>query len=532
MSICGVEAGSEIPQELLGGDYNLLPYRSVPYQQTQPTHLAALGQLFGLNPPAPDKARILELGCAAGGNIMPVAALYSETQSLGIDLSERQVEDGNARIKALKLKNIEIRHDDIARFQTDGEQFDYIICHGVYSWIPPEAQDAVFRIAAETLTDGGILYVSYNTYPGWHLRTIVRDICQYHAGGEGEPKLRVARARWVLEQLANMSNEASPYGQLLRNEAKLNARLPDSYILGEFLATHNEPCFFHEFIARAAERGMHFFSETDLASSIPESLDAETAKLVRQIAGDSGSALEQYMDFFAGRQFRRSLLVRKSDVGRINRSLTIDRIANLHLASLLRHDEGASKDGQFVFTGQGGAIRFDQPVLNELLTYMQEAFPDTRTLKEILEYLSSKGLVNDKAMAGEVVKVLFNLITGGKVRVSATPLKSGRASDRKPVLWALAMAEIKAGQNWVSSRSHAPIGVDKKLRALLPHVDGKHTHKALQGKVIDALKAGDITVKGLEANPKTSRKSLEPAAKQILSKFLKYLEHHALLAPQ
>lgn len=90
----------------------------------------------------------------------------------------------------------------------------------------------------------GLLYVSYNIYPGWNLRKTVRDICIYHAGEEGPPQGRVERVCWALQAMAENASDDSPYGQLLRDEAELTAKLPDSYILGEFLVPHNEPVFF------------------------------------------------------------------------------------------------------------------------------------------------------------------------------------------------------------------------------------------------------------------------------------------------
>ena len=170
-----------------GGDYDALPYVSVPYHQTQPARLAGIARLFGMDAPDASRASVLELGCASGGNIVPLAARFPEARFVGVDLSARQVADGQARIAALGLTNIEIVQGDIATVDLSSRRFDYVICHGVYSWVPPEVQEAMFRIMAKTLAGNGIAYVSYNTYPGWHLRTVVRDICLRHAGSARAP---------------------------------------------------------------------------------------------------------------------------------------------------------------------------------------------------------------------------------------------------------------------------------------------------------------------------------------------------------
>ena len=99
----GIGLSRHIAAHSVPTDYDLLPYPSMPIAYTQPAHLAALGTLFGLAPPAAEHARVLELGCAAGGNIIPLAARFPEASFLGIDLSQRHIADGQDRIAALGL---------------------------------------------------------------------------------------------------------------------------------------------------------------------------------------------------------------------------------------------------------------------------------------------------------------------------------------------------------------------------------------------------------------------------------------------
>ena len=125
-------------------DYDLLPYPSMPITYTQPAHLAALATLFGVAAPGVDRARVLELGCASGGNIIPLAVRFPNASFTGVDLSNRHVGDGRERIAALALKNIRLQQGDLTTFDLGGEQFDYVICHGVFSWVPKAAQDAMW----------------------------------------------------------------------------------------------------------------------------------------------------------------------------------------------------------------------------------------------------------------------------------------------------------------------------------------------------------------------------------------------------
>jgi SAM-dependent methyltransferase len=155
-------------------DYDLLPYPSMPITHTQPAHLAALARLFGAAAPAVDRARVLEFGCAAGGNIIPLAARFPRASFTGIDLSHRHIADGHKRIAESAIENISLQQGDLTTLDLAGQQFDYVICHGVFSWVPKPTQDAILRLCRDVLAPDGVVTISYNVLPGWHLRMAVR----------------------------------------------------------------------------------------------------------------------------------------------------------------------------------------------------------------------------------------------------------------------------------------------------------------------------------------------------------------------
>src|SRR5207247_7326990 len=119
--------------------------------------------------------RVLEIGCASGGNLLPMAEALPEASFLGIDLSERQINEGQQAIAALGLGNVELRHLNVLEIGPDFGLFDYIVCHGVYSWVPPVARDKILEVCRKNLAPNGVAYVSYNTLPGWHMRGMIRD---------------------------------------------------------------------------------------------------------------------------------------------------------------------------------------------------------------------------------------------------------------------------------------------------------------------------------------------------------------------
>src|SRR5262245_50731672 len=286
--------------------YDELPYESKPIYRTHPDGMAAVATIFGLQPSPIAQCRVLELGCAAGGNLLAMAQCLPEAHFVGIDLSPRQIDEGQDAIKALGLKNVVLKAASILDVSDDFGTFDYIVCHGVYSWVPPAVQDKILSICSKNLSPNGIAYVSYNCYPGWHARGMIRDMVCYHTRKTQASVARAREARQFLGFLARTVWEGSPYGALLREEDRLWNKVTDTYLVHEQLEDHNHPVYFHEFAERATGHGLQYLAEAEFSP-----LDAETpAEVCEAFDGWAGNVLEweQYLDFLRNRTFRRSLL--------------------------------------------------------------------------------------------------------------------------------------------------------------------------------------------------------------------------------
>ena len=156
--------------------YDEFPYKTVPFAQTHPDRLATLAWLFGLEPTPIERCRVLELGCSSGGNLIPMAATLPHSEFIGIDFSAVQISQGAADVAALGLANVRLLQIDLRDFGEVFGSFDYIVAHGVYSWVPNDVQEKMLDICARQLSPSGVAYISYNTLPGWRLRGAVRDV--------------------------------------------------------------------------------------------------------------------------------------------------------------------------------------------------------------------------------------------------------------------------------------------------------------------------------------------------------------------
>ena len=198
--------GREGQQEALTG-YDRVPYPGHPFAQTHPDRLATVATLFGLRPAPPDACRVLELGCGDGGNLVPMAYGLPGTTFSGIDLAGRAIERARRLASALGLDNVRFEHADLTAAR--GE-FDYVIAHGVYSWIEPTARDALLAACRRHLAPGGVAYISYDVLPGGHLREITRQMLRWHLRDVDEPEQRIAQARALLGAIVEQSGEMAP----------------------------------------------------------------------------------------------------------------------------------------------------------------------------------------------------------------------------------------------------------------------------------------------------------------------------------
>src|SRR4051812_36770387 len=314
--------------------YDEVPYRSYPYAQSHPARLATTATLLGLRPAEVRTARVLELGCCTGGNIIPMAEQLPEAQFIGVDFSARQVSDGQGAIAAAGLKNVQLLHKDILEITPEFGEFDYIIAHGVYSWVPPQVQAKILQICKQNLSPAGVAYVSYNTLPGWRMRGIIRDIMLYRARNMSNPSERLNRSRELITFLAeSVSEENNPYGVLLRKELELLNCKNDQYLLHDHLEVHNEAVYFSEFASRAQAVGLQYLAEAEFGSMCSKNLPPQVQAVLNAISSDVIET-EQYMDFLRNRTFRQTLLVHAG--ARIDRQVQPQRLLKLFVASPLK----------------------------------------------------------------------------------------------------------------------------------------------------------------------------------------------------
>lgn len=372
--------------------YDEIPYSDYCFPYTHADYLAIVGKIFGVGTPPVDGCRVLELGCAAAGNLVPMALEIPGACFVGVDLSRRQIEAGQELVRQLGLSNVDLRAMSLTAVDATFGKFDYIICHGVYSWVPEAVRDKILEICSANLAPGGIAYVSYNTYPGWHARGMVREMLAFHVRHVNSALERVQKAREFLEEMVPvLVDTSSAYARILRTEGEFLRGVANSYLYHEHLEETNHPMYFSEFIGRAAAHGLRFVAEARTPGLIGL-LSPESRELLDRWSDDEVSR-EQYADFLCNRTFRRTLLCHADAVPVQNSSA--DLLDSLWLSSALQSvvpnpDVGSDAVVEFRNPDGAGSLSTGSPLLKAALVVLRDAGPKGLPFNRLWERVRSR----------------------------------------------------------------------------------------------------------------------------------------------
>ena len=272
-----------------GGDassYDVLEYPPRPFVQTHPDRLATLATLFGLSPTPPARCRVLELGCGVGGNLLPMAAALPGATFVGIDNAAVPIARARELTERLGLGNVSFHPVGIEEYEPPAEPFDYVIAHGVYSWVPEPIREALLALCARVLSPDGVAYVSYNALPGGHLRQMLRGVLGAGLGGVEEPRERVAAARRFLALLVEAGEADDELVPTLGRAAREVIDRDDAFLFHDVLADDNQPYYLHEFVASAKAHGLAYLSEAQFSEM---QVDVLPPSLQPVLAGDRRS---------------------------------------------------------------------------------------------------------------------------------------------------------------------------------------------------------------------------------------------------
>lgn len=522
----------------LRADYDTTPYVSNSFPQSAPGQLASTALLFGLTTPLVSNARVLEIGCAAGSNAIPFAAAHPNAHVVGIDLSVVQIDEGRRRIRAAGLDNLELLDGDIASMDLSAlGRFDFVIAHGVYSWVPENVQDALLGAVRATLAAEGVAYLSYNVYPGWKSKEIVRDAMLLASRASTNPAERVSSARKMVDFLEEVAPPATPLAGAVAEFRERDYGFGDSYLLHDELERFNLPCYFVDMVERAGGHGLAYLAEARPEVMFPGNYGPKVAQHVQENCGGVQVMVEQYLDFVADRAYRESLFVHGERAPQIRYDLDQSRYGRMHFAAQVPPVDGPtlldqSRQG---YQSRGGATMLtEDPGTKAAFDALTARWPWTLSAEELLQdvqmRLGAAGVDVGENLEGRVDHLIQVLIFQGlaKCRVDAVspPTSSTPLLLHEPFR---RIAESTRGDRepYTYNFWHETVDLTPLVAHLLALLDGTRDANALVDEMLTAARAGTIRIE-LDGTPVSDEMVLRDVLTQYVNALPELLDEMKL----
>jgi SAM-dependent methyltransferase len=476
----------------IGAAYDAIPYESLPFVQLQPARMAAAALWFGLTAPSVQTARVLEIGCASGGHLIPLAAGSPRASFLGVDLSPVQIAAGEARIARMGLANIALMACSFDEIGTTDGAFDFIVCHGVYSWIPEPMREDLLRVVSERLAPDGVAAVSFNVLPGWRLFQITRDSLLLHARLQKDPSARATRARELIATLSVESKDGHSYGRFWRDEAQRMSARSDAYIAHEFFEDENAPSTFSDFCDALDRHRLAYLGESIVATNSEDGMAAAGAATIRALSRGDDRAREQYIDIFTGRVFREALIVHAGRAGAIRRGILREQLEALHLVAPLALTVRPPTEAEnFWRAGDGdGGLAVEDEAVAEAIRRLIARLPGSSRFEDVAPVAST-----EPALRERIGDALGLLVAFGHCAISTEPVLCATRLAERPVASRLAASDALAGDA-TANLWHAPVRLEPLSRLYLSLLDGTRTRDDLVAHALDLAERGELQISG------------------------------------
>lgn len=433
--------------------YDLVAYPATMFPNTHPDRLAAIARLHGLAAAPVATARVLDIGGGDGVNLIAMAAAYPQATFHNFDLSPVAIARGNALIYAAGLTNIVNEVGDImlAAREMPG-QYDYVIAHGVYAWVPAPVRPALMRLIGRVLAPDGVAFVSYNALPGGHLRQVVRDLLFHHLAGIDGPAARLKRAYEVLADFSRPRENDRVVVAALRDVARPMQRPYPETLFHDELSSEWHPQSLSDVVAAANAEGLVFMNDASSAllyDGLPGN-DDDDAAVVRAA---------QTTDFGSMAFFHQTLLVREGR--KPARRLNPANLVSLFVSSR------AQRIGAKTFKLNEDEFKVGDATMADRLEALAKTWPRRRPVAEVAD-------------TPDLQEALFKLFTAEIVFLFAVPLAGVAQAGERPVASALARAQVAIGQRNLFTLDHSAIDMEAAgPRAFLALLDGSRDRAQL-----------------------------------------------------
>jgi SAM-dependent methyltransferase len=368
------------------------------YRETSPVYQRFCLLLRGLASYDADAQSVhCELGCGQGVSVN-INAAANPGQFIATDFNPAHA--AHARSMAVHAgRGLRLFDDSFEQLlaRDDLPEFDSISLHGVWSWVSRDNQRSITKFVSRYLKPGGLLYISYNCFPGWVSAYPLRHLFALHdrcASGPFDPAKRIDAALKFSETLL----AADPL--FARATVGLDKRLAEianqnrDYLGHEFFNRDWNCMYFMDMVDTLAEAKLDFATTAeplDVVDTI--NLTAEGIAFLNSI--EHPVMREQIRDYFVNRQFRKDLYLRG-----VRRLSAAEQCENMLATRLVL--ERAVKAIPMKTNGPYGEAALQEDIFRPLLDELATRDYAPKSFKDLLRALPAFSL-SQMMMAGAVL---------------------------------------------------------------------------------------------------------------------------------
>jgi len=380
-------------------------------------------------------------------------------------------------VQEMGLRNIRLFQGDLMALWRELGQFDFIVAHGLYAWVPEPVADRLLALCGELLTENGVAFVSYNAMPGGHLREMLREMML--AVGDGAGEEQVAEGMKFLRLVCDSRPEGDAFRGLIESQLPRLERRPVAATRHDELSDVYRPVRLLDFAAHARRHGLQYLCEAEIPPPNDPCYKPEIQPVLDRMAGGDELKKEQLLDYLRVRGFRETLLCRAERTVRPNFDVT--RLRRLSIASPATAEPG-EKPGDIVFALPGtGRMESNHGGVTALLRTLSAAWPHALSLDELAPQLAASGLPLEGAGAAWLIRLVIAKMV--ELRAWNPPL--ARSVGDKPKASACCRIEGAARGRATTLLHTTAAFEDAKVQHLLWLLDGTRD----RGELVAAMSA-------------------------------------------
>jgi methyltransferase-like protein/cyclopropane fatty-acyl-phospholipid synthase-like methyltransferase len=482
--------------------YDEVAYPSLPISHTHPDRMATVGMHFGMRPAPVDRCRVLELGCSSGANLLAMAVGLPESEFVGVDRAAKPIARGKEMVEALGLKNLTLRQADLLEMAPDYGKFDYIIAHGLYTWVPAEVRDKILAICKASLEPQGIAYVSYDAFPGSYARLMVREMMLFHIKDFRDPQQQLQQAVTLMKLLAESHKHDEPYRKTLQGEYERMSTRAKEGLYHDELSRDFQPFYFHQFMENAQRHGLQFLGEADFSEMQSGRFAPQAKKVLEEIADDV-ILREQYLDFMDGRAFRRTLVCHDDvPLDRSGKSVPVKSFYVSTPARPKTEFPDLSPGAEETFRSPNGTeVVTTDPLGRSLFWYLVESRPERVPFVKLARDVECRARLKlgfvpkpEQDTASEIAEFIWRTYTAGLVELHVHVLPAATQVSERPVASPLARLEARDGNVVTTLHCRSLHLGDGLQRGIVMLLDGTRDRAALRSDLLELFKSGKLTI--------------------------------------